>query len=360
MGYSVCESQARVYEQIVGGLSSGVVAVDASGMIAVVNTAANQHLNLGPEVLAPGIRFDQVPGVSALRDLMEEVRATGKPIHRHEVVVEVSEGPRVLGTNVTPIDEGAGKQGVVFLFTDLTEVKRLARAAELNRQLAQIGELTAGVVHELRNPLSVVSGMAELLIRRLEKDPPLRDKAQAVLNEAEQMGRLVTQFLGFARPFQLKFQPCAALPIMERTRELCGALAKERGVRVDLSGPHEDQRFEADPAALVQALGNVLRNAIEVSTAGGHVELSSNCGKDWIAFEVADHGPGICLAPGEDLFSPFFSKREGGTGLGLAIAQRAIAGHCGTIVYANRERGGAVFTLRIPRHRPDEVAQTAG
>jgi signal transduction histidine kinase len=346
---TVQDDQAGVYAQIVEGLSSGVVAVDAEGIVSVANAAACQHLNLPEDALTAGKRFSEIPGAAPLLAAFEEVRACHAAVSRLEVVVETGEGPRTLGMNVTPVEDALGREGVVFLFTDLTEVKRLARTAEVNRQLAQIGELTAGVVHELRNPLSVVSGMSELLMRKLEAGTSMHANAKAIFNEAGHMGKLITQFLGFARPYELKSHPCTLGQVFERTVQLCAVLANERSVRLDAQCPQPDTDLIADLDAVVQALGNMLRNAIEVSEPGDCVVFSATTEADCMLFRIVDQGPGIHLAPGEDLFTPFFSKREGGTGLGLAIAQRGIAAHGGTIEYENRDNGGADFVVRIPR-----------
>ena len=342
------DGHAKIAEQIVEGLSSGVVAVDGAGKIVIANEAARTHLNLAVDALLPGARFDAVDGVSTLLEVMEQVRATGVVVRRHEVVLETPQGARTLGMNVSPLSDDGRETGFIFLFTDLTEVKRLERAAEVNRQLAQIGELTAGVVHELRNPLSVVSGMAELLMRGLDGEPQLRERAEAIFSEATQMGKLITQFLGFARPYEIQACGVTLKRIVDRSQVLCTELARARGVLLDTESPEEEILCHLDIDALVHAVGNILRNAIEATGEGGRVCFRAEHHGDTIEFHVTDEGPGIHLAPGEDLFSPFFSKREGGTGLGLSIAQRAVSAHGGSIEYANRSTGGARFSIILP------------
>src|SRR5690606_32244747 len=114
---------------------------------------------------------------------------------RRELVLETPEGQKIVGVTASLLQGPAAFNGVIFLFIDLTEIRQLRRAAELNRQLAQLGELTAGVVHELRNPLSVISGMSELLMRKLGEGHEHQRKAKVIFEEAEELEKLITQFL---------------------------------------------------------------------------------------------------------------------------------------------------------------------
>lgn len=337
------------YAQIVDALGSGVLTVDAQGHILLVNPAALAHLGMPAERLRPGADVHAMPGFEFIVEILEDLRRTGVAVSRKEWEVQGAGGPKIMGLSASPLLGSDTFDGAIFLFTDLTEVRRLERAAEVNRQLAQIGELTAGIVHELRNPVSVVSGMAELLIRQLQDQPLLEKRAQAVFDEAGHMEKLISQFLSFAKPFEAKRTRCSFDEVLERVQTLCSRLATQRQVSVETRLLGLGLFLDADPSGLVQALANLLRNALEASPPQSTVTLLALSAANESVFRIEDAGPGIHLEPGEDLFSPFFSRKEGGTGLGLSIVQRIVAAHAGSVHCGNLEAKGAFFEIRLPK-----------
>lgn len=339
---------AHLYAQIVAGLTGGVISVDEEGVIAVVNPAAARHLNVAPESLQPGTRLGAVQGAAELAELFAQLRRTGQPVSRREVRLDTQDGRRIIGVTASLISGPKRFNGVTFLFADLTEVRELERAAQLNQQLAQIGELTAGVVHEVRNPLSVISGMAELLMRKLGREHPFHDQAALIYQEAGQLEKLVNQFLGFAKPFQVEKRRCAPETVVDRAVRLCARLAQEKGVAVQVTTAENIPYIEADEAKLSQALANVVQNAVEIVGVEGKVSVQALLRDNTMVFRVEDDGPGIQLSDGENLLSPFFSKKQAGTGLGLSIVHRIITAHGGAVKYGNRDEGGAWFELRLP------------
>ncbi|MDZ4859582.1 MAG: ATP-binding protein [Candidatus Hydrogenedentes bacterium] len=337
-------------EEIIQSLSSGVIAVDRAGAIITVNAAACEFLGANQGALNAGVRLADIPHAEPLANLLEEIMRKGQTVSRHEIMLNCPGGEvkqiglsAALHRGPTPFD------GVVVLFTDMTERLRLERSAELNRQLAALGELTAGVVHELRNPVSVISGLAELLIRKLEPGDGKHDAAQTILREARELERSISQFLGFARPFELQMANCSPTDIVDRTVQLCRRKAEHNSIEIESSSFEPAPAIRADLLRVAQALSNIVNNAIDAVPAGGKVSLRASNDGDKIVFEVLDNGPGINLRPGEDLFAPFFTTKEGGTGLGLTIAHRIITAHGGLVSYDNRPEGGASFIVRLPK-----------
>lgn len=346
-------SYSAIHEQIVSSLTSGVLAVDATGEIITANPAAARHLNLTCDALEPGAALSEIAGVAPLATILEEMREAPQSVSRREVVIPAADGPKVLGITASLLQGTAPFNGVIFLFIDLTQLRRLEKTAELNKQLAQIGELTAGVVHELRNPLSVISGMSELIARKSEPGDGHHDKANTIYAEAKQMETLIGQFLNFAKPFELKQDVCNPVQIAERSAELTAPLAAHREVRLERIEAPPLPTVLADAPKMAQAISNILRNAIEVSPEGATVTLRTTVQGENVCFRIDDEGPGIHLAEGEDLFSAFFTRKEGGTGLGLSITHRIITAHEGTITYGNNRKGGAWFEITLPTELPN-------
>ena len=337
-----------LYEQIVNSLGSGVIALDLDGKIIMANPAAAAYLAVDPSALAPGTALTEVPNAEPLAAVLFHITQSGEPISRHEVTLALPNGVvKQIGLSASVHTEEQALNGIIVLFTDMTERVRLERSAELNRQLAALGELTAGVVHELRNPVSIISGMAELLIRKLDPEDERQNAANTILREASALERLISQFLGFARPFELQRGKCTADAIVDRTLQLCRRRAERKQVTLDAESP-ANIRVHADLYRVAQALSNIANNAIDAVPKGGRVSIHAMSDDEVVVFEIADNGPGIELQPGEDVFRPFFTKKEGGTGLGLTIAHRIVAAHQGTVSFGSGAGGGACFTVRIP------------
>lgn len=335
--------------QIIHSLPSGVMALDNEARILIANPAACGFLNANQLDFALGVHIEDLPIARPFMEVMREVMTAQKSISRREIVLEIAKGQkREIGLSASLLDGPDAFNGVIFLFTDMTERRNIERAAELNRQLASLGELTAGVVHELRNPVMVISGMAEWLQRKAD-DQDLHDTAQTIFEEAAHLERTISQFLGFARPFQIEITRCHPKMIVARTLRLCQQKAADKGVRLEEDVPPGLPEMEADPSRIAQALSNLVNNAIDAVEPGeGRVLIAVHRVDADMLFEVYDNGAGIQAPPDQNLFKPFVTHKEGGTGLGLAIVHRIITAHSGTVSYDDLETGGTRFEIRVP------------
>ncbi len=349
------------YVQVIENLTSGVLAVDGKGVILIANPAACAHLHVTPDRFRLGEQLHTGDGLEEVGAVLCELAERNRPISRRELRITTPDGAqKVIGLSASPLRDAAG--GAILLFTDLTEIRHLERVAALNRQLAEIGELTAGVVHELRNPLSIITGMAELLARRLGEDSKHHSSAVRIMQEAGNLERVIRQFLSFAKPFDLEPTACTARDIVDRALQLTQPAAQARQITVRTDFAAEPAAFPADPVKLAQCLANIIGNAIDMLETGGEVAICVRTAGSEVVFTVDDNGPGLHLRPGEDPFMPFFSRKQGGTGLGLAIVHRIVTAHHGAVSFANREEGGARFEVRIPlrAERADGAPDTGG
>lgn len=338
------------HAQVLASLTSGVLIVDANGALIECNAAACRHLGLPPDGLPAGMSIASTLETAHLAPVLDEMRAQNQPMMRREFVLGNGPSARTLGFNASPLRGPDGFQGAIILFTDLTEVRRLEHDAAIHRQLAEIGELTAGVVHELRNPIASIMGLSELIVRKAEEGTPVERWGQRILSEADGLRVLVDRFLSLSKPFDPQKVRCDADKAVARAVQLCATLAQAREVTVAIHWESAPPVFRADEGLLVQAVSNLIRNAIEFSISGQTVQVSANAEGGELHVRIEDTGPGIApeLVESGNLFKPFISKREGGTGLGLSIVQRAINAHGGTVSCRNRESGGACFEIRLP------------
>lgn len=342
--------KAELFEQILNSLDSGVIVADAQARIVMANSAAYRHLAADAEVIAPGVPLASVPGGPSFVTVFKELAETNASVNRRDIIVSETKGvDRDIGLSAYLLEGGADFNGVIFLFIDMTQWRALEREAEVNRHLAAIGQLTAGVVHEIKNPLSIISGLTELALRHVESGSKPADQLNKVLKEVTLLNKTIVQFLGFARPYETRKGPCTLEMVLDRAVQLSQFKAQDKGITVEYEHPAMFPEFRADPVGTPQALANIITNAIEILPEGGHVWVKSRATNTRIIFEIHDDGPGIDVKPGENLFSPFVSKKKGGTGLGLAIVHKIVSAQNGQITYQNRPEGGACFRVELPR-----------
>ncbi|MGI6459657.1 MAG: two-component system sensor histidine kinase NtrB [Candidatus Hydrogenedentales bacterium] len=344
--------QENYHSHVLDALASGVLALDLDGRVIAANEAACAHLGINPSVLAPGAQLETVPRLEIMAPFFEQVLESKELLERQELLLDTGEEDRKeIGLSAAPLMIGDTIRGVVFLFTDMTVRRKFERAAEINRQLAALGELTAGVVHELRNPMSVISAMAEILMRKLAESDERYAAAETIFREAGSVEKAISQFLGFARPYDVHPVHCSPGEIADRAIQLCSRRAEKYGVTLHGEIQPNLPPMQADVGRAAQALANIINNGIDAAGENGRVSLAVRREGNEIVFEITDTGEGIQLKSGEDVFKPFFTLKEGGTGLGLAIVHRIITAHNGSVRHGNRPEGGACFEVRLPVER---------
>jgi len=233
---------------------------------------------------------------------------------------------------------------------DVTEERELAVRTRRAERLAALGTMAAGLAHEIRNPLNAAALQLAVVQRRLARaekpdvDGALR-AAELVASEMTRLAGLVEEFLQFARPRALRLAAADLHVTASEIVQLLGPDAASAGVGLTLADGHA-LFARVDEERLKQVLHNLIRNAIEATGRGGHVELRVRPGGEGVIVEVEDDGPGL-PSPDAPIFEPFFTTKSGGTGLGLAIAHRIVTDHGGKILVESRP-GRTVFALHLP------------
>ena len=210
-----------------------------------------------------------------------------------------------------------------------------ARAREHERRLAALGEMSAVLAHEIKNPLASLKGNAQLLAAALPEGEKPRAKAERVVEEARRLEQLAQDLLAFVRSGELHRTDIA---VGELVRAAAGDTA------VEVTG---DARWSLDGDRMRQVIANVIANAVEAGPPPVRVAVEAS--RDGLVIDIADRGPGVPEAERERIFEPFVTKKTRGTGLGLAIARRIVMLHGGTIVVGDAPGGGALFHIVIPR-----------
>jgi len=345
------ESSERLNSEIVSSLTSGLLVVGLRGEVRMLNPAGRRLLRLGAADTAGHFRA-LLQEASPIADVVEECLSSAQPVVRRAVTVARPERACThVGVTVSPLfDERGALQGAVCLFSDLTAVMELEEQVRLKESLSRLGELTAGLAHEFRNGLATIHGYARLMDPG-KVTPEYAPYVQAIREETDTLGRVVNNFLNFARPVQLTLAPLQPEPLVRQACAEIDADVKARGGDVSVSG--DFAVVEGDEVLLKQALSNLLRNAVEACAGTDRppriaVESRVDATSHLLRIGVADNGRGIEPSAREKLFRPFFTTKDQGTGLGLALVQKIAVSHNGRVQAADREGGGAVFTLVLP------------
>jgi two-component system OmpR family sensor kinase len=237
----------------------------------------------------------------------------------------------------------------------LRALERARQAHGRAERLAAIGQMSAMVAHEVRNPLGILRGQVELARERLAAEAPARERERFVemLAEIERLNRLTEEFLALARDAPVER---AALDLRDLIAEVMGAaraFTTSAGARLDLQLPEAGLAVEGDALKLRQLLLNLVLNAAQVGGAGVHVRVAAAAVGDEAVVTVADDGPGVPAELVANLFEPFVGARPGGSGLGLAVARRIAERHGGRLVLDPAPAGapGASFSLHLPLAR---------
>jgi len=246
--------------------------------------------------------------------------------------------------------------------------RRLEQAqaeARRSERLAALGQLSAGLAHEIRNPLGVIKGSAEMLTQKLQASDELsRELAGYISAEVNRLGALVTEFLDFARPLHAEPHPADLTALLDRVLQVvAGRFAGKKPVRVERHYTSGLPLVPLDESLCEQAFLNLVQNAYEaMQDDEGHggtlrveVQRATQNNRDGVELRLADSGPGVSEELHEEIFNPFVTTKKTGVGLGLSIVSKIVDGHRGSIHVENAPAGGAVFTIFFPL---EEVGET--
>ncbi len=336
------KSAASVLESLTSGLDAGFLRFDQAGRLQGLNQNANRLLGLS-ELMTIGDSHDKIfrgrPGLKALVD-----ETIGQRAILTAEAVEGLQGKLLLVLTIPLLDDLNHFRGVLLIIHDRSRYYAMENAIREKEALARLGEVAAGVAHEIRNGLNVLSG--ELRLLKQETSDGYATRTGRIENEIGQMERVVRDLLYFSKPLALERETIRLKSFAEEI--LRSAEAQYTGTV--FSSEIEDADFSGDQDSLFRALFNVVSNAAEAAGKGGEVFLKAFATEDHAVILVEDSGEGVSGEAIADLFSLFASHKKGGTGLGLPISRKIAREHGGELSLVKCAKlNGACFEFRVPR-----------
>lgn len=326
-------------ENILQSIPSGVISTDNDQKIRSINSAAVRILGLNPDDYLYK-KFTEV-----FRPPLREIGKEIEPVVRRELQYQTDNGRDVwLGISSSWLRDTEGKKmGMIYIFTDLTEIKALQERAELKERLSQLGEISAGIAHELRNSMSVISGYAKILSKRVEGRD--RSTVEAIIKEIHLIDSIISELLAFARPTVLNKEEIDLAELVNDS--ISSAIGNRSDIEIvtDIKGP---LKINADGTLLRQALTNVIKNSAEAIEGSGKIEIRAGLNGNMVEISVSDTGSGIPDEIKGKIFLPFFTTKQGGTGLGLALVQKIVIAHGGSIEVMNNDDTGTTVRIVLP------------
>ncbi|NNF05686.1 MAG: PAS domain-containing protein [Candidatus Eisenbacteria bacterium] len=354
----------RIIEEIVSGFPGPVILLDSNHKILRANASAELLFDAGPGQLTDQLTtelFVSNESNDVLADLLQD--------NKLDIGLTLPSGNRaVVSMNAQALPEDK----IAIFLTDHTELYSLRSQAQNKNKFAELGELSAGIAHEIRNPLAGIGASAQVLRGRLQGEH--EELLGVILHESARLERLVSSLLKYARPPRPKMQKTLIHEPVERALGLIDQRAEKQGVALSTKREGELPGIWIDPDLMEQVFLNLMQNALEAMPSGGNLAINTRTvsrpayvrktpgrrredaslpkptqpqALNWVEVEIADSGPGIAEDIQDRIFRPFFTTRSEGTGLGLPICRSIVQQHAGQLLLENLDPG-TVFRVALP------------
>jgi len=346
-------------QHVIDSLMSGLATTDVQGTVLTFNHAAATITGVAAEeaIGMPVVDLLQLPkdfdGLFGVRE--------GRPrLPRLEFAFRRRDGrPIELGISTASLITPRGETGFVFTFQDVTESRRMEREARVQQRLAAVGEMAAGIAHEIRNPLASMSGSIQILRQELPLSEDQSQLMDIVLRESERLNDTIRSFLAFARPQPASATRMDVRTVMGETARLLqndAQLTDTHEIVVDV--PSDEVWFEGDESQVRQIVWNLATNGLRAMPRGGKLRLAvaaheTETPEGLVVLTVQDEGTGIGPEELDGIFQPFRSAFARGTGLGLSIVQRIVTEYNGEIRVTSEKGAGTTVMVRLPMKRAE-------
>jgi two-component system, sporulation sensor kinase E len=357
-GYLVGLAREKgLLENIFNSMQEGLLVIQPEGTISLLNHSAARFLDIPAD--SAGRDFNAVIDDPGLQAIIEQgLEVPGQALVREFIMVHPQ--PRWVRLSRTGLNDGGGKfRGVLLILADITRQRKSEAETSLVERLDFLGHLTAGVAHEIGNPISSLFIQTQLIERQVVRLPsPQREKISRTLSiireELRRLDGIVRQFLKTLRPETLQLHENDLAEVVEEVAELVERELNQKHISLVREYAGGDIRGRMDKDLIKQAVLNLIKNAAQAMVGGGEITIRLERENAYLKLAVSDQGTGI---PGDKiprLFEPFFTTRETGSGMGLLVVYKAIRQHGGYVEVSSQAGEGTTFTIWLPR-RPKKI-----
>lgn len=330
---------------------TGIITIDAKGVITSTNPRVDEILNLKKTLTGQTLKQLENQKYGPLFTLVEKSIEEGKQIEDVPCFFSEPEIQLVVSTLIQK-DIYQTTLGVTVMIQNVVDKERFEHSVIRAKKLSELGELSAGVAHEIRNPLASIRGYTQMAILEVGEHSGVTHDLKVVLNEVDRLDRLIERFLSFTSPNMPSYEISDMNCIIEEMASFFEQQLRSKRLNL-LFNLHNSSRFEFDCDQIRQVLINLILNAIQASHEGGQIMITSslNDNEGVYILSIEDKGDGIPQELHDRIFTPFFTTRTGGSGLGLAICTRIVENHQGSIELISSKEIGTTIIIKLPTKR---------
>ncbi|HEV3254035.1 MAG TPA: ATP-binding protein [Candidatus Acidoferrales bacterium] len=334
--------------QIMAGLEDGLLLFNAEGRAVLVSPSAGKFLDAPPDDLLGRTAGEIFPEGHPLRGALHMESKQIESGEAVEVRLETAGGTRRVSAGAQVISEQGARIGTLVTLRDLESLERIGMELQVSERLASLGRVTAGVAHEVKNPLNSMRVWLEVLKVNLPAGNEPQEAAQMLDSEIDRLDRVVKTFLDFTRPVELEIEESDPVSLLEEVLRGARPAISAAGVELTTRIPKAFPPVRMDRQLIYQAILNLVLNACDAMARGGRLAVSLSQAGDRAEICVSDTGRGIPPENRAKIFQLFFTTRQGGTGMGLANAFRFVQLHGGSIEFESEVGRGTSFRIDLP------------
>jgi PAS domain S-box-containing protein len=342
-------------DQVMTGLGEGLLLFSAEGRAVLVSPAVEKFLGLPPDEIQGRGAGEIFPARHPIRDALRLEGDEIESVESKEVLLEGPAGPYRVSVTAQVIREEGQRMGTLVTLHDVESFERIGNQLQVSERLAALGRVTAGVAHEVKNPLNSMRLWLEVLKANMPVDPEPQQAVKMLDSEIDRLDRAVKTFLNFTRPVEFQLEETDVTALLAEIVEAAKPAIVKAGVDLRTDLPADFPPLLLDRQLIHQALLNLLINACDFTGPGGRISLSLRRNGEFAIISVADSGKGIPLDEQKKIFQLFHTTRPGGTGIGLANTFRFVQLHNGRIEFESEPGRGTTFRIELPLARHVEA-----
>lgn len=342
-------------DQVMSGLEDGLLLFNAEGRAVLVSPAAAKFVEGRPDDMRGLLASEIFPEGHPLRAALTFDGDQIAHSEIKEVTLEGRDGPQRVGVGVQVIRERGTRMGTLVTLRDVESLERIGSQLQVSERLAALGRVTAGVAHEVKNPLNSMRLWLEVLKANMPIDPEPQQAVKMLDSEIDRLDRAVKTFLNFTRPVELNLEETDLRNLLEDVLNAARPSIARAGLTLRAELPSEFPGAMVDRQLIHQSISNLVLNACHFTPPGGRITVSLRRAGEYAAIEVADTGKGIAPEDHKKIFQLFFTTRPGGSGIGLANTFRFVQLHNGQIDFESEVGRGTTFRILLPLARVTEA-----